>query len=288
LDYFEFRGRQRFFEADGGKIAYVDEGSGPVINLVHGFPTSSWLFRNLIPILVENGLRVIAPDLLGFGSSDKPEDPDLYTLKRQAGRIQALMRSLNISSWTQVCHDLGGPWTWEIIDAEPERIRKLIITNTTAYRDGWNPPATIDMMAGPVGAILLPLLGNKLLGPRLGKSMFDDFVGHPENLTQSDREGYWIPFPEGTTRTMRYFAQGFKTLADHFPRYQAALRNLDLPVMLVWGKSDQALDCEVMTGQFARDLNIPDERIHLFEDARHFLWEDYPQEIAHLMADFAK
>jgi len=58
--------------------------------------------------------------------------------------------------------------------------------------------------------------------------------------------------------------------------------------MIIWGKSDTALDFEIMTGQFARDLNIPTEHIHVFEDAKHFLWEDYPGEIAHLIADFVK
>lgn len=287
MNYKEHRARQKLFEADGGKIAYVDEGQGSIILLLHGFPTSSWLFRNVIPILVENKFRVIAPDLLGFGSSEKPADPTLYSPDKQAQRILALMQSLNIDTWTQVCHDLGGTWTWEMIDLEPEHIQNLVITNTTAYQDGWNPPASLDMMATPIGVILLALLGSKLLGPRLGKSMFDDFVGHPENLLPRDGEGYWLPLHEGATRTMRYLAQSKKTLPNHFLRYQAALRDLDIPAMLIWGKSDQALDCEVMTGQFARDLNIPNEHIHIFEDAKHFLWEDYPREIARLIASFA-
>jgi len=193
MNYRQHQARLRFFEADGGKIAYVDEGQGPAILLVHGFPTSSWLFRNVIPILVENGIRVIAPDLLGFGSSAKPDEASLYSTEAQAVRILALMQSLGIKQWSQVCHNLGGPWTWEIIDKEPEHVQKLIITNTTAYREGWHPPASIDMMATPLGAILVALMGSKLLGPRLGKSMFDDHVGHPENMTPDDREGYWLP-----------------------------------------------------------------------------------------------
>ena len=115
MNYRQHRARQRFIETDGGKIAFVDEGQGPAILLLHGFPTSSWLFRNVIPILVENGFRVIAPDLLGFGSSAKPDDHALYSTEKQTRRILALMQFLNIKTWTQVCHDLGGPWTWEMI-----------------------------------------------------------------------------------------------------------------------------------------------------------------------------
>src|SRR3990172_5866111 len=87
MNYRQHRARQRCIETDGGNIAYVDEGQGPAILLLHGFPTSSWLFRNVIPILVENGFRVIAPDLLGFGSSAKPDDHALYSTEKQTRRI---------------------------------------------------------------------------------------------------------------------------------------------------------------------------------------------------------
>lgn len=288
MDYNQFRSQQHYFEADGGKIAYVDEGQGPTILLLHGFPTSSWLFRNAIPILVENGFRVIAPDLLGFGNSAKPKDPELYSNVKQTQRILALLRHLEIPTWIQVCHDLGGPWTWEMIDIEPEHIQKLIILNTTAYVDGWHIDPSIKLMDTPIGAVLMKLLGSKAIGPRLGKAMFDPHVGHPENLTPSAREGYWIPLREGATHTMRLQAGLIQTLADDFPRYQAAFKRVDIPVMIIWGKADQALDAEIMIGQFARDLNIAAENIHIFEDAKHFLWEDYPLEIAQLIADFAK
>jgi pimeloyl-ACP methyl ester carboxylesterase len=132
------------------------------------------------------------------------------------------------------------------------------------------------------------MIGFELLGPHLGQSMFDGFVGHPENLTPSVREGYWLPVHEGTTCTMRYFAQSKRSLPEHFPRYQVALRKLNVPAMLIWGKRDLALDCEAMTGQFARELNITNEHIHIFEDAKHFLWEDYPDDIARLIASFVK
>lgn len=106
----EHRGRLKYVKVEGGKMAYVDEGSHnkQVILLVHGMPASSWLFRKVIPLLTEAGLRVIAPDLLGFGASDKPKQPELYTLEKQANRLFALMSQLKMDTWTQVCHDLGG------------------------------------------------------------------------------------------------------------------------------------------------------------------------------------
>lgn len=118
--------------------------------------------------------------------------------------------------------------------------------------------------------------------------MFDNFVGHPENLTASARERYGIPLHGGATRTMHYFTQNIRALPENIPRYQAAFKRLDVPAMMIWGKADLALDYEVMTGQFARDLNIPPDHIRVFEDAKYFLWEDYSREIAQPIADFAR
>jgi haloalkane dehalogenase len=146
----EHRMRMKYFSAEGGKIAYVDAGSpaGIPILLLHGMPTSSWLYRYVIDELSEKGYRVIAPDALGFGNSEKPRELALYKLDKQAVRIKALMENLGIASWTQVCHDLGGPWTFEMLIKYPDSINKLVILNTSAYLEGFHPPG---MLAGPMG-----------------------------------------------------------------------------------------------------------------------------------------
>lgn len=87
----EHRSRLRFFNSREGKIAYVDEGKGPVILLIHGVPTSSWLYRNIIPGLAESGKRVIAIDMLGYGYSDKPEGYEIYNAANHGGRLLELM-----------------------------------------------------------------------------------------------------------------------------------------------------------------------------------------------------
>ena len=97
-------------------IAYQDEGDpdGKTVILLHGFPSSSWLYRNVMPALVREGYRTVAPDLLGYGSSTKPADSSLLDHDRQARRILGLMDSLGIERFSIVLHDIGGIWAWEM------------------------------------------------------------------------------------------------------------------------------------------------------------------------------
>ena len=97
--------------------------------LLHGVPTSSWLYRKMIDELSEHH-RIIAPDMLGFGSSDSPKGYDIYEPKEHGKRILELMDFLQIKSWNHVFHDAGGLWTWELLSRSPERIEKLIILNS--------------------------------------------------------------------------------------------------------------------------------------------------------------
>jgi len=276
------RARLKSMNVDGGRLTYVDEGprDGQVILFVHGMPTNSWLWRKIIPVLAADGLRVIAPDLLGFGASDKPEDLNEYSLEKQAGRIINLMDKLGINKWTQVAHDLGGPWTWEVIDRASSRIQRLVILNTSAYRDGFNPPAMIKMMGGPLGPFMLGLMSNSLIGPVMMSVFFKQFTGHAEVMDHDAVQGYWLPLHEGATRPFRQFAASFPGLFAQFDRYQSAFRSLNIPAMIIWGRKDIVVNYDRLSKQFARDLRVPPERIHILDDANHFLPEDKAPEIA--------
>jgi len=135
----EFRTKQKTFKSSDGKIKFIDEGIGEVILLLHGIPTSSWLYRKMINDLVEKGHRVIIPDMLGFGNSDSPNGYEIYSSKEHSKRLIELMDSLKIKTWNHVMHDAGGLWTWELIKYNPNRIHKLIILNTIILQDGFFP-----------------------------------------------------------------------------------------------------------------------------------------------------
>ncbi|MCI0825570.1 MAG: alpha/beta fold hydrolase, partial [Chloroflexi bacterium] len=121
---------QHYEEIDGVRIHYVDEGSGPPILMVHGQPTWSYLYRKMIPPLVDAGYRCIAPDLMGFGLSDKPTDESVYTLRRHVELITGLIEKLQLKGITTVGHDWGGPISLRYAIDHQDNLRALVILNT--------------------------------------------------------------------------------------------------------------------------------------------------------------
>lgn len=283
----QHRERLQYFGLPGQRLAYVDEGprDGKPIVLLHGMPTSSWLYRNIIPLLAEQGLRVISPDMLGFGASDKPTDLSQYAFGLQAERLVALMRSLGIERWTQVVHDLGGPWTWELADKHPDVLNGLVIMNTTAYQDGFTPPAMMRMAGGPMGRFMAFMMRNRVTGPSQLRSLLRQFTAYPGNISHKVVQGYWLSMNEGTTHAFLAFAKAFPWWFAQFERYGAALRRLDIPAATIWGKHDVVLDVDKLPGHFARDLHIPAAQQYTL-DAGHFLQEDQPKDVANLLWQF--
>ena len=108
-DRYQYPFEDRYAEVDGVRMHYVDEGSGPPILMVHGQPTWSYLYRKMIPPLVDAGYRCVAPDLMGFGLSDKPTDESAYTLRRHVELVTGLVEQLRLERVTVVGQDWGGP-----------------------------------------------------------------------------------------------------------------------------------------------------------------------------------
>lgn len=122
----------RWFEWEGLRLHYLDEGDGFPAVLFHGEPTWSFMYRRLIPRLLEAGHRVIAPDYLGFGRSDKPADPAFYTYDRHTESVGALLEALELDGAVAVVHDWGGPIGLRLA-TESARFRRLVITNTALF-----------------------------------------------------------------------------------------------------------------------------------------------------------
>ena len=131
--------------ADGAggtlRMHYLDEGpeSGPVVVLMHGEPSWCYLYRSMIPVLTAAGFRCIAPDLIGFGRSDKPTDIGWYSYDRHVDSIARLVEELDLTSLTLVVHDWGGPIGLRVAVEHPERIARLVILNTGI--GGGRPPS---------------------------------------------------------------------------------------------------------------------------------------------------
>ncbi len=278
-NYSDFRSNQQSFTSDEGILRYIDRGEGPVILLLHGVPTSSWLYRRMIDGLVDGGHRVIAPDMLGFGNSDSPKGYDIYSGENHATRLLALMDHLGIDKWSHVMHDAGGLWTWEMIKKSPEKVENLIILNSIIYEEGFHPP--MRMEPGIFAKIAMWGYNNGITTKTLLNKLFDMGLNE-DDLTKADIEGYKKPLLENKTKAMYYF---FTQTCNELPKYQQVLQNLDTPAMVIWGKNDEMLQWTPQSEQVKKDLKIQDRDVHIL-DAKHFIQEEQPDVINKLILDF--
>lgn len=283
MNYLTHQKRLRSVTVEGGRISYVDQGDGPVILLIHGIPTSSWLYRHIIPLLAKRGYRVIAPDLLGFGGSDKPRGYEIYSEARQGGRIRELMDQLGIKNWLQVCHDGGGLWTWEMLKQETSGVVGLVILNTIIYDAGFQPPLRFEK--GLWAKFYTWLYKARLSCGLMINATLNNGLSRATRLTKKDKEGYWLPMRSGVNRALYYFfTQTCQALPDD---YKILLPSLPFPSRVIWGLQDPMLKWSPQSEAIARDLKLGVEDILLLEDAAHFIQEEKPTEIGAFIATFA-
>lgn len=281
ISYQKFRDSQKSFSSSNGTIKYIDQGEGNVILLLHGVPSSSWLYRKMFEGLVDGGYRIIAPDMLGFGSSDNPDGYQIYSSDQHAKRIIELMDFLEIDTWTHVMHDAGGLWTWEILKVDPSRIEKMILLNTIIYEEGFNPPIKMD--TGSFSEFSMWLYRNGLTTDMLLNQLFKKGLVK-NNLTKNDIEGYKIPLLEGKTKGMYYF---FTQTCNSFPDYSSVINSINIPVSVIWGIHDDMLKWEPQKKRVINSLNINSRDIHII-DAKHFIQEEMPDKVNSIILDFIR
>jgi pimeloyl-ACP methyl ester carboxylesterase len=276
--YAEFRASQKSFMSSDGKLAYVDVGnSDKVILLLHGVPSSSWLYRKMFDGLVSDGYRVIAPDMLGFGNSDSPDGYDVYAPEQHAKRILELMDALDIDSWTHIMHDAGGVWTWALVNQAPDKFDNLIILNTIIFDEGFNPPVRMDK--GPAAKLAMSLYSKKATSTTLLNQLFKEGL-EGNALTETSFIGFQTPLLEGKTKGMYQF---FTNTCNHLPPYEATLKKLNVPVAVIWGNDDGILTWPQQSQHVMQVLNIKQSDVHIVE-AGHFLQEEAPDQVnAHII-----
>lgn len=264
-------------EFEGLQIHVVDEGAGEPVLLLHGEPTSSFLWRHVIPPLVDAGHRVIAPDLIGFGRSDKPEEIGWYSYDRHVASIAQLVEELDLRGLTLVVHDWGGPIGLRVAVEHEERVDRLVILNTGigvgAPSDTWLRFREAVRKTGgalDIGRLVAAGTANGLSDDV--RAMYDAPFPRPESKAGA------LAFPE-LVATERDHPN-----ADSMQRVRDALRSWRKPTLVVWGADDPVLPSSV-----AEDFVelIPGARGPvLIEGASHFLQEDKPDELAAAILDF--
>jgi len=279
MTYSEFRNEQQSFLSSHGTLKYIDKGQGDVLLLLHGIPTSGWLYRKMIDALSKKH-RVIVPDMLGFGSSDSPKGYDIYDPKEHAKRLLGLMSYLKIDSWNHVFHDAGGLWTWELLKQDSSKVKSLIILNTIIYEKGFNPP--IRFKKGFIARCIMAMYSNGISTNMMLKGLFKTGLLEDDIMTKSDLEGYKKPLLEGKVKAMYHF---FTNTCNDLPDYTDIIKTLNMPKLLIWGKHDDFLVLDKMKQDVVSSLNLKQENIHLIE-AKHFIQEEQHEKITELILNF--
>jgi haloalkane dehalogenase len=275
----------RWFESEDGRMHYVDEGprDGLPVVMVHGNPTWSFLYRDFIDPLVDAGHRAIAIDHLGFGRSDKPDQPELYTIESHCRRAEALLESLDLSEATVVPQDWGGPIGLRWATRHPERLRGLFILNTFAHR-----PREKVKLPLPLRLFRTPGVGEVMVkGLDLFKRVFLFRAGvvHHERLTPDVRQAYLAPHPSWSSRTpILVFPREIPSgpqgpVSDLVAEIEQGLERdfRSKPVAIAWATKDIAFTPEVLDRAWLG--TFPDARVLRLEDAGHYLQEDAHERI---------
>jgi haloalkane dehalogenase len=264
-------------EADGLRLAHLDEGDGEPVVFVHGEPTWSYLWRKVIPPVLDAGFRCIAPDHAGFGRSDKPTDLGWYSYDRHSGLFGALVEDLDLRDATVVVHDWGGPIGLRAAVEHPERIARMVILDTGLFTgeqrmsDAWK--AFRDFVERTED---LPV--SFLVKGGCAREMPDEVVAAydaPYPSPQSKAGARAFPLMLPTTPEMPGAAAG--------KRVRDALRADQRPKLCLWADRDPVIPFEVGE-RFAAAVNASaPEKV---ENASHFLQEDAGEEIGGRIAEW--
>jgi pimeloyl-ACP methyl ester carboxylesterase len=272
-------------DVDGFKIFYRDAGpmDAPVLLLLHGFPTSSHMFRDLIPLLADK-YRLIAPDLPGFGQSDMPSHREFkYSFDALAGRIERFTEVIGLKRFAVYAFDYGAPTGFRLAMRHPERITAIISQNGNAYEeglsDGWNPiraywkePSAANREA--LRAFLKP-----------DTTIWQYTQGVTDKSAVS---------PDGYSLDNHYLARrgaddvqldlfgDYKSNVALYPSFQDYFRTHKPPLLAVWGKNDPFF---LPPGAEAFKRDIPTAEVKFF-DTGHFALETHSGEIGAAISAF--
>lgn len=265
----------QYLPVDGHRIAYLEQGEGPPVLLLHGIPTSSLLWRNIIPHLARNH-RVIAPDLLNYGKSDKPRDADVSILA-QSRILLGFMDALGIRRADIVAHDIGGGIAQLLAVNHPERINRLVLADAVCF-DSWPIPEFKPLQEPGAEDEMSVQEFEQMHRDFLPKGMHSQDAATPELADM-------IVEPWRGEEGKRAF---FRNLRRLNPEYTLAiadeLQHLPHETLVVWGRHDA-----FQKPEYAEKLTnaIPNARLE-WVDSAHWITEERPENVADILGDFLK
>jgi haloalkane dehalogenase len=263
-------------EVGGLRLHHLDEGSGPTVLCFHGEPDWSYLYRHMLDGLVESGHRVVCPDLVGFGRSDKPTDQQWYTYERHIEHVSAHLDQVELDDVTVVVQDWGGPigLRWAVEHAD--QVGRLVIMNTGLFTGrvskgfmAWREFAerTPDL---PIGMIMQGATTTDL--PPEVIAAYEAPFPNPESKAGAQRFPLLVPLSEDDPG-----AREMVTVQD-------ALRSWDKPVLIAFSDSDPVFPYPQSGEVFTALIPTAGEQVRI-EGAAHFLQEDRGPQIVQAMLD---
>lgn len=264
--------------------------SGANVLLLHGFPSSSHQFRNLIPLLAAKGYHVTAPDLPGFGFTEVPDSLNFqYTFANLASTIAEFLKVAKIQSYAVYIFDYGSPTGLRIALREDSSVKAIISQNGNAYDEGlvsfWDPIR--ELWAAKAGsdeeAAIREKLTGALLIPAATKWQYVEGEPHPEQIDPAawTLDQALLERP-GQQKIQIDLFKDYATNVELYPQIQEYFRKSQVPLLAVWGKNDQIFG-KAGAEPFKRDL--PNAQVELW-DGGHFLVESHTTQMAERIAKF--
>jgi haloalkane dehalogenase len=279
--------KSNYLDLGGIKYHYLDEGSGEPVVMVHGNPSWSFYYRNLA-LALRDSYRVIVPDHIGCGLSDKPDEKNYnYTLERRVEDLETLLSHLGLDkNITLVVHDWGGMIGMAYAVRHPEKIKRLVILNTSAFHLPKTKkfPWQLWLTRTPLGAFLVRGFNAFSLGAVI--------FGSKKPMPGKIRKAYLAPYNSWANRiAVLRFVQDIP-LKPGDPAYQLVSEvenNLNKfankPMLICWGEKDFVFDHHFLNEWIKR---FPKAQVHRFSDAGHYVLEDAENEIIPAVKNFLR
>ena len=286
ISYETWTNQLKKVELNGEYLAYFDDGQGPTLLMIHGVPTSSWLYRHMAVELVEKGFRVIIPDMMGYGQSAKPNKEELVNFTGQAESLQKFHESLGLEDFYLVVHDAGGIWAWQWLAEYEPKVKGLILLNTILYLEGFNPP-----MRPKKESFMHRTLRWAYKTPWIGKTIVKSTLKQGiENrkLSKADKHGYTSPIEAGAGFAIGSFFGALKELEAVTISGQDFLVKHNTPICAIWGEKDPFLIGNKQLPLAMSQLNLPKQHTHILYGCGHFIQEEAPQDISRLIEAFTQ
>ncbi len=277
--------KYRTVAVDGLKVFYREAGAAnlPALLLLHGFPSASHMFRDLIPLLADR-FHIIAPDLPGFGQSDMPARGKFkYTFDNIAGVIDRFTEVVGLDRFAVYVFDYGAPTGFRIAVKHPERITAIISQNGNAYEeglsDGWNPIRAYWQESSQANRDAL----RAFLAPETTRWQYTHGVTDERTVSPDGQslDNFYLARPGADEVQLDLFGN-YKSNVALYPAFQDYFRTHRPPFLAVWGKNDPFF---LPAGAEAFKRDIPGAVIRFF-DTGHFALETHAEEIAAAIRDF--